>query len=89
MALITGLEGLLGWEGLPLYGCFVFVEMIKCLMTKILLASHLPVHWYFPFMVFSIAGGAIRPVYEGLHMVGGCSEGYFSQHNLHIGRSSP
>jgi hypothetical protein len=37
MVLISGLQRLLGWERLPLYGRYDFVEMIKFLMTRILL----------------------------------------------------
>jgi hypothetical protein len=46
--------------------------MIKCLMIKFFFsfAGHLPVHWYTPFMVVSSAGGASRPIYEGLYTVG-------------------
>jgi hypothetical protein len=36
--LIIALEFLLGWERLSLFGRFGYVEMIKCLMIKILLS---------------------------------------------------
>jgi hypothetical protein len=52
MVLIPGLEGLLGWERLPLSGQCDYVEMIKCLMIKkFSFAGHLPVHLYSQFMI--------------------------------------
>jgi hypothetical protein len=37
MGLITGLELFSGWERLPLFGRFGYVEMIRFLMIKVLL----------------------------------------------------
>jgi hypothetical protein len=36
MALIIGLKSILGWERLPLFGRYGYVEMIMCLTIKIL-----------------------------------------------------
>jgi hypothetical protein len=38
MLLIIGLERLLGWESLLLFGRYDYVEMTKCLMVKTLLS---------------------------------------------------
>jgi hypothetical protein len=38
MVLILDLELLLGWDRLPLYGCFGYVEMTKFLSLKIILS---------------------------------------------------
>jgi hypothetical protein len=38
MVLISGLERLLGWERLPLYGRFGYIEMTKFLIIKIALS---------------------------------------------------
>jgi hypothetical protein len=37
----------------------------------------LMVYWYTPFMIVSLAGGASKPIYEGLYTVGDYGEGYF------------
>jgi hypothetical protein len=37
MVLIIGLKSILGWERLSLSGRYGYVEMIKCLMTKLFL----------------------------------------------------
>jgi hypothetical protein len=34
MELIVGLKSILGWERLPLFGCYGYIVMIKCLMIK-------------------------------------------------------
>ena len=41
MGLITGLELFLGWERLPLFGRFGYVEMIRFLTIKVLLLCRL------------------------------------------------
>jgi hypothetical protein len=68
-----------GSERLLLYGCYGYVEMIKCLTTKTLLfyRLYLPVYTYTLFMVVSMDGGGSIPIYRGLCMIGGYSEGYF------------
>jgi hypothetical protein len=71
--LITGLERLLGWEHLPLFNRFGYVEMIKVFNGIFsLLQSHLPVYSYASFMVTS---GEPRSIYEGMYMIGGHREG--------------
>jgi hypothetical protein len=78
MVWIIGLNYLLGWERLPLFGCYGYVEMTRFLMIIFLShAGHLPVHSYAPFMVVSTVCGASRPVYGGVYTVGGHGEGYF------------
>ena len=41
MGLITGFEHFSGWERLPLFGRFGYVEMIRFLMIKVLLLCRL------------------------------------------------
>jgi hypothetical protein len=36
-----GLKSILGWERLPLFGCYGYVEMTKCLTIKTLLFCRL------------------------------------------------
>jgi hypothetical protein len=77
--LIIGLEHLLGWERLSLFGRYGYVEMIKYLMIKILLlyrsSTGVPVR---SFMVVSSAGGELRSVHRGLCTVGDYDEEYLS-----------
>jgi hypothetical protein len=80
MVLTSGLERLLGWEYLPLYGRYGYVEMIKFLMIKIVLSCRI---------------STVVPVCSALWSrlqwtIVGYSEGYFSlhrwPHNLWIGQ---
>jgi hypothetical protein len=76
--MIIGLERLLGWERLPLFGCFGYVEIIKCLMVKkISLACYLPVYRYASLMITSSAGGEPRHVYGCLYTIEDNEERYF------------
>jgi hypothetical protein len=78
MVLISGLENLLEWECLSLFGRCGYIKIIKYLIIKkISLAGYLPVHWYSSFMVYSSASGASQLVYRGLYMVEGHDERYF------------
>jgi hypothetical protein len=74
MILILGLERLLGWERLPLYGRFGYIEMTKFLMIKICLSCRSSTGL---FMVTSLEDGESRPIYGCLYNIGGDSEGYF------------
>ena len=78
MRLITCLELFLGWERLPLFGRFGYVEMIRFLTIKVLpYAGYLHMYWDSSFMALSTSRGESRPVYEGVYTIGGYGEGYF------------
>jgi hypothetical protein len=79
MGWILGLNYLLGWGRLPLFGRYGCVKMITCLMIKQLFsyAVYLPVQWFAPFMVVSSAYGELRPLYGGVYMVEGHGEGVY------------
>jgi hypothetical protein len=76
MVSIIGLEYLLEWKRLSLFGRFGYVEMIMCLMIKVLLPCRSSIG-YALFMVVFITGGEPRPIYGSLYMVGGYSKKYF------------
>jgi hypothetical protein len=44
MELTIGLKSILGWERLPLFGRYGYVEMIMCLTTKTLLFCRLYIY---------------------------------------------
>jgi hypothetical protein len=52
MELIIGLKSILGWERLPLFGRYDYVEMIKCLMIKTLSFCRLSIE----LLVLSVCG---------------------------------
>jgi hypothetical protein len=57
MVWIPGLRYLLGWERLPLFGHYDYVEMTRFLTMYVLsYACHQPVHNYTPFVVASSVG---------------------------------
>ena len=78
MGLITGLELFSGWERLPLFGRFGYVEMIRFLTIKVLLLCRLStdVPGLFVYGPLYNAGES-RPVYGGVYTIGGYGEGYF------------
>jgi hypothetical protein len=78
MGLMIGLKSILGCERLPLFGRYGYVEMIKCLMTNLLLYCRLSIGYqYSPFMVISTKGEKSRPVYGGMFTVGSYGERCF------------
>jgi hypothetical protein len=75
MELTIGLKSILGWERLPLFGRYGYVEMIKCLMIKTLLFCRLSTE----LLVHSVCAHLTRsrPLYGGLCTTGSYGEGYF------------
>jgi hypothetical protein len=67
MEWIGGLNYLLGWKSLPLFGRFGYVEMIRCLTIKkcFSYAGHISVQFFAPFMVTSAPYGGSGPLYDG------------------------
>jgi hypothetical protein len=54
---------ILGWERLPLYGRFGYVEMAIFLMIKFFsYACNIPVYGFAPFMVIASGLGGPRPL---------------------------
>jgi hypothetical protein len=75
---IIRLEYLLGWQRLPLFGRYWYVEMTRFQRLKFFsYAGYVPVHNFAPFMVVSSTCEEPQPVYEGVYTVEGHGEGYF------------
>jgi hypothetical protein len=78
MVWIIGLNYLLGWEHLPLSGCFGYVKLKRCLMIKLFShTGYLPVHNFASFIVIFTICEASRPIYRGVYTVEGHGEGFF------------
>jgi hypothetical protein len=91
MEMIIGLKNILGWELLPSFGRYGFVEMIKFLTTETLSFYRLYIGYqYSPFMVISIVSGGSRPIYSCARLKATtsdtCSQ-YGWPHSLRIGSS--
>jgi hypothetical protein len=78
VVLIIGLERLLGWERLPLFGRYEDVEMINCFVLKFLLlcrsSTDVRIH---SIMVVFLADGTPLPVNGGLCTAEDYDERYF------------
>jgi hypothetical protein len=72
---------ILGWERLPLFGRYDYVEMIKCSTTKTLSICRLCTGYqYSPFMVISKEGGGSSPIFEVCARLEATARDTFSQH---------
>jgi hypothetical protein len=80
MELIIGLKSILGWERLPLFGRYGYVEMIKCLTIKTLPSCRLSAG----LLVHSVCGRLCNGhriatfIWRSVHVSSGSyGEGYF------------
>jgi hypothetical protein len=75
MEWIVGLRYLFGWKRFPLFGCFGYVKMIKCLILKLFsYAGYLPVQYFAPLMVVSSVYGEPRSIDGCVYTVEGHGE---------------
>jgi hypothetical protein len=78
---IIRLEYLLGWQRLPLFGRYWYVEMTRFQRLKFFsYAGYVPVHNFAPFMVVSSACEEPQPVYEVSTWLEDTARDIFIQH---------